>query len=317
MTKLRIAFMGTPDFSVAPLKALYDAGHEVVAVYSQPPRPAGRGKKLRPGPVHQFADDHNIPVHTPLNFKNDEDVIAFKALNADVAVVVAYGLLLPKAILDAPKHGCVNIHASLLPRWRGAAPIHRAIMAGDETTGICIMQMDEGLDTGTVIMRESIVIEAVDTTETLHDKLATLGANMIVAAVEGLAAGTLMAEAQPSDGITYAKKIDKAEARIDWSRSAQEIDRLVRGLNPFPGAWFEIEGTRIKVLAGKTLNIATQHAGVTLDDKLTISTGDGVYQITKAQRAGKGAMDTSDMMIGFPVGKGTVVDGVGVKGKPK
>lgn len=309
MTKLRIAFMGTPDFSVAPLQALIDAGHDVVAVYSQPPRPAGRGKKLRPGPVHQFADGAGIPVFTPTTLKGENEQAAFADLNLDVAVVVAYGLLLPKAILEAPKYGCVNIHASLLPRWRGAAPIHRAIMSGDAETGICLMQMDEGLDTGPVLVRESLSIEPHDTTATLHDKLATLGAEMISPAVEGLAADTLSAVTQSNEGVTYAKKIEKEEARIDWSISALEIDRLVRGLNPFPGAWFSVDGTRIKVLSGKVLEISAAQFGRTLDDRLTISTGDGAYQVTKAQRAGKGAMGVCDLVKGFPVPKGTVVDG--------
>lgn len=304
---LRIAYMGTPDFSVPALKALIDAGHEVVAVYAQPPARAGRGKKLRPQPVHQFAEERGIEVRTPKSLKDADEQAAFAALNLDVAVVAAYGLLLPKEILEAPRLGCLNIHASLLPRWRGAAPIHRAIMAGDKETGICIMQMDIGLDTGDVLMEERLAITPDTTTAILHDQLSELGAKMIVPAVEGLDTGALTATPQPEEGVTYAKKIDKAEAKIDWQKSALEIDRQVRGLNPFPGAWFEINGTRLKVLAGQ-VHEKNGPAGETLDDQLTIACGSGSYHISRAQKAGKGAMDTTDILRGMPIPQGSRVD---------
>ena len=236
--------MGTPDFSVPVLDALVEAGHEIAAVYSQPPRPAGRGKKDRPGPVHARAEALGLEVRTPLSLKTSESQEAFAALNADIAVVVAYGLILPQAILDAPAQGCLNIHASLLPRWRGAAPIHRAIMAGDAQTGVCIMQMEAGLDTGPVLLREALDIGAQETTAQLHDRLSTMGARLIVEALGTLDA--LAPQVQPVEGVTYAAKIDKAEARIDWSLPAVQVDRLIRGLSPFPGAWFEHEGVRIK-----------------------------------------------------------------------
>ena len=248
---MRLAFMGTPDFAVPTLKALHGAGHEIAAVYSQPPRPAGRGKKERKSPVHTVAEELGVEVRTPLSMKKEGAIADFAALNADVAVVVAYGQILPQAVLDAPEYGCVNVHASLLPRWRGAAPIHRAIMAGDDKTGVCIMQMEAGLDTGPVILRDEVAIEAGDTTASLHDVLADMGAGLINEAVVSLADGTATIEAQPEEGVTYAHKIDKSEARIDWSASAAEIDRMVRGLYPFPGAFFELDGMRVKVLAGE------------------------------------------------------------------
>ncbi|NCX84728.1 MAG: methionyl-tRNA formyltransferase, partial [Rhodobacteraceae bacterium] len=236
---MRLVFMGTPDFSVPILDALVDAGHEIVCVYCQPPRPAGRGKKDRPTPVHRRADELGICVRHPLNFKDAADQQAFFDLNADLAVVVAYGLILPQVILDAPQMGCWNIHASLLPRWRGAAPIHRAIMAGDAQTGICIMQMEAGLDTGPVLLRGEMAIDPTDTTASLHDKLASKGADLIVEAIKRDA--ELTPTPQFEEGVTYAKKIEKAEARVDWSAPAKIVDRQIRALSPFPGAWCEYQ----------------------------------------------------------------------------
>lgn len=299
---MRIVFMGTPDFSVPVLDALVSAGHEVVAVYCQPPRPAGRGKKDRKSPVQSRAEDLGLSVRTPLNFKDANDVAEFAALNVDVAVVVAYGLLLPQSILDAPRSGCLNIHASLLPRWRGAAPIHRAIMAGDAQTGVCIMQMEAGLDTGPVLLRAEIDILASDTTENLHDRLSAMGADLIVQALQGLE--DLSAVAQPNAGVTYAKKIQKEEAQIDWSHDADVVDAHIRGLSPFPGAWFEYQGQRVKVLMSK---IATGQgaAGTVLDPELAIACGSGAVRLTRLQRAGKGAVSAEDFLRGFDIPVGT------------
>lgn len=294
--------MGTPDFSVPVLDALVEAGHEIAAVYCQPPRPAGRGKKDRPTPVHARAEALSLEVRHPTSLRTEEAQKEFAALGADIAVVVAYGLILPQVVLDAPEHGCLNIHASLLPRWRGAAPIHRAIMAGDEETGICIMQMEAGLDTGPVLLREATEIGATETTGELHDRLSDRGAALIVKALERL--GELTPDPQPDEGVTYAEKIDKAEARIDWTRPAVEIDRQIRGLSPFPGAWTMIGADRVKLLGSR---LADQHgaAGTALDDAFTIACGTGAVTITRAQRAGKGAQDTETFLRGMAVPKGT------------
>lgn len=300
---MRVIFMGTPDFSVPVLQALVDAGYEIAAVYCQPPRPAGRGKKERPSPVQKRASDLGLEVRHPVNFRQAGDVAAFAALEADVAVVVAYGLILPKALLDAPEFGCLNIHASLLPRWRGAAPIHRAIMAGDQQTGVCIMQMEAGLDTGPVLLRRETEITACDTTLSLHDRLADLGAQAIVAALSDLRA--LTPSRQSREGVTYAEKIDKSEARINWSAPADEVDRNIRGLSPFPGAWSEINGERVKLLLS-TLAEGEGTAGEVLDDRLTVACGTGAVQLLKLQRAGKSAMAPGDFLRGFPIGKGDV-----------
>jgi len=296
--------MGTPDFAIPTLQALLDAQFDVMAVYTQPPRPAGRGKSLRPSPVHAFADQHGIEVRTPKSLRNEDAAADFAALNLDIAVVVAYGLILPKAILNAPRLGCVNVHASLLPRWRGAAPIHRAIMAGDSETGVTIMQMDEGLDTGDMLLVSRTDIAPDDTTKSLHDRLATLGAKVIAPAIEGLMDGSIKPTPQPDAGVTYAEKIDKTEARIDWTAPAQEIDRKVRGLFPFPGAWFEYEGERIKILAGQIVPQAGL-AGMALDDRLTIACGGAAYRIRRAQRAGKAAMDADELLRGFSLPAGS------------
>jgi len=291
---MRVIFMGTPDFSVPVLEALA-AQHEVVAVYSQPPRPAGRGKALRPSPVQAKAEVLGLPVRHPLNFKAEEDRAAFAALQADIAVVVAYGLILPQAILDAPKHGCLNIHASLLPRWRGAAPIHRAIMAGDAETGVCIMQMEAGLDTGPVLLRESLSIGATETTGALHDRLSMLGARLILEALEHLP--DLVPEAQAAAGVTYAAKIDKAEAKLDWTRTAVELVRQINGLSPFPGAWCQVGGERVKLLRAET--VAGQGAPGQVLDGFDIACGEGALRVLMAQREGKRPMPAAEVLKGL------------------
>ncbi|WP_319546466.1 methionyl-tRNA formyltransferase [Ruegeria conchae] len=299
---MRIIFMGTPDFSVPVLNALVKAGHEIAAVYCQPPRPAGRGKKDRPPPVHARGEALGLEVRHPTSLKTPEEQDRFAALNADVAVVVAYGLILPQPILDAPTHGCLNIHASLLPRWRGAAPIHRAIMAGDAQTGICIMQMEAGLDTGPVLLREATEIGIEETTAQLHDRLSDMGAALIVEALAEL--HSLTPDPQPEEGVTYAAKIDKAEARIDWSAPASEVDRKIRGLSPFPGAWTEIEGDRIKLLASR-LAEGQGTPGEVLDDHLCVACGEGAVELLRLQRAGKGAQDRETFLRGWPIPVGT------------
>ncbi|APX12626.1 methionyl-tRNA formyltransferase [Tateyamaria omphalii] len=299
---MRLIFMGTPDFSVGPLDALHAAGHDIACVYTQPPRPAGRGKKDRPSPVQARAEALGLEVRHPVSLRNEAAQAEFASLNADIAVVVAYGLILPQPILDAPTHGCLNIHASLLPRWRGAAPIHRAIMAGDAKTGVCIMQMEAGLDTGPVLLRDSTPIGATETTADLHDRLSDMGARLIVEALTHLS--DLTPKPQPQEGVTYAQKIDKAEAAIDWSRDAAEVDRLIRGLSPFPGAWFDHAGTRVKVL-GSELAQGTGPAGTILDDALTVACGTGAVRLTRLQRAGKGAQDADVFLRGLPLPKGT------------
>lgn len=295
---MRIVFMGTPDFSVPVLDALVAAGHEICAVYSQPPRPAGRGKKDRPSPVQARAEALGLKVRHPVSLKGADAQAEFAALAADVAVVVAYGLILPQAVLDAPSRGCLNIHASLLPRWRGAAPIHRAIMAGDAQTGVCIMQMEAGLDTGPVLLRDAFDVGVEETTGDLHDRLSAMGARLIVEALSGLDA--LAPEIQPEVGVTYAAKIDKAEARVDWSRPAVEVDCLIRGLSPFPGAWCDVGGERVKMLGSRLVD-ASGAAGQVLDG-FTVACGIGAVEITRAQRAGKRAMDASDVLQGLELG---------------
>ncbi|MCJ7873048.1 methionyl-tRNA formyltransferase [Phaeobacter sp. J2-8] len=299
---MRVIFMGTPDFSVPVLDALVDAGHDIAAVYCQPPRPAGRGKKERPTPVHARAEALGLEVRHPVSLKSQSAQADFAALKADIAVVVAYGLILPQATLDAPTHGCLNIHASLLPRWRGAAPIHRAILSGDAQTGVCIMQMEAGLDTGPVLLREDTPITAADTTAALHDRLSAVGARLIVEALDQLP--TLKPEAQPDDGVTYAAKIDKAEAAIDWSRPAADIDRQIRGLSPFPGAWTVIGETRVKILMSE-LAEGQGDAGILLDDQITVACGTGALRLMTLQRAGKGAQDAATFLRGMPLPAGT------------
>jgi methionyl-tRNA formyltransferase len=292
---MKIVFMGSPDFSVPVLEALIEAGHEIVAVYCQPPRPAGRGKKDRPTPVQARAEELGLMVRHPKSLRNDEAQAEFAALGADIGVVVAYGLILPQAILDAPARSCLNIHASLLPRWRGAAPIHRAIMAGDHETGVCIMQMDAGLDTGAVLSRHAIEIDPEETTGSLHDRLSELGARAITEALENL--DTLTPDPQPETGVTYAEKIDKAEARVDWSKPVDEVSRLIRGLSPFPGAWCEMDGERVKLLGARV--VAGNGTPGEVLAPLTVACGSGAVEITKAQRPGKRAMEAGEFLRGF------------------
>ena len=298
---MRVIFMGSPEFSVPVLDALVSAGHDIACVYCQPPRPAGRGKKLRPTAVHARAEALGLSVRHPTSLKTDAALADFSALNADIAVVVAYGMLLPQAVLDCPKHGCLNIHASLLPRWRGAAPIHRAILEGDTETGVCIMQMEAGLDTGPVLMRQSTKISALDTTATLHDRLSDIGAALIVQALDRL--DQLSPEPQPEAGITYAAKIEKTEAEIDWNGAAVEIDRQIRGLSPFPGAWTLYKGERIKFLFSEVVDLQGT-PGVVLDRDLTIGCGQHAVRVTRMQRAGKGAMSTQDILRGWDIAVG-------------
>ncbi len=286
--------MGTPEFSVPVLEALHRE-HQVVAVYCQPPRPAGRGKADRPSPVQQRAEALGLPVRYPVSLRSEDAARDFAALAADVAVVVAYGLILPRPILDAPRHGCLNIHASLLPRWRGAAPIHRAIMAGDRETGVCIMRMEAGLDTGPVLLREALPIGPEETTAELHDRLSTLGARLILQALDRLP--TLVPEPQPAEGATYAAKIDKAEARVDFSRPAVEVDRLIRGLSPFPGAWVMVGGERVKLLRSRLAEGAGGPGQVL--HGFTIACGSGAVEITEAQREGKRPMPAAEVLRGL------------------
>ena len=295
MTPLKLTFMGTPDFAAVALKALVEAGYEIVAVYSQPPRPAGRGNALRKSPVQLFAEERGFPVRTPVSLKTPEAQAEFAAFQADIAVVAAYGLILPQAILDAPPRGCLNIHASLLPRWRGAAPIQRAILAGDAETGIAIMQMDAGLDTGAVLLEKRMAIGATETAGELHDRLAAQGG---VAIVEALAGG-FTARPQPGDGVTYAAKISPEEARLDWNGPAATLARAVRAFNPVPGAWTLLpNGERLKILAAEVSD-ARGAPGAIIDDRLTIACGSGALRPLLVQRQGKRAMETAELMRGL------------------
>ena len=303
---MRLVFMGSPDFSVPVLDALVSAGHQIACVYCQPPRPAGRGKKDRPTPVHARALELGLPVRHPTSLRHAEVQQEFAALQADVAVVVAYGLILPQAVLDAPRHGCLNIHASLLPRWRGAAPIHRAIMAGDAETGICIMQMEAGLDTGPVLLRLATPIGENETTGALHDRLSALGAKGILQALADL--GQLLPSPQPDVGVCYAEKIDKSEACVNWARPAVDLHRQIRGLSPFPGAWTLIDGARVKLL-GAELATGTGAPGTVLDEGLRIACGEGALRITRLQRAGKAAQDAATALRGMAVPAGMVLGG--------
>ncbi len=313
MTKpLRIAFMGSPDFAVPVLAALAEAGHEIACVYSQPPRPAGRGKRLRPTPVHQWAETRGLEVRTPRSLKKAPEQEAFAALKLDAAVVVAYGLILPQAVLDAPRLGCLNMHASLLPRWRGAAPIHRAIIAGDAKTGVQAMMMEAGLDTGPVLATEETPILPTDTTGSVHDRLAELAAGLAVTSLAGLADGSLVPQAQPKDGATYAHKVTAEDQRIDWTRPAQEVDCQIRGLSPFPSAWFhytsegETEPLRMKALMSQVEDGRPDAApGTVLDDTLLVQCGDGkAVRLLRAQKPGSKAMDAADLLRGLAVPAG-------------
>jgi len=291
---MNIIFMGTPDFAVPALRAVASR-HQVLAVYSQPPRPAGRGKKPRPSPVQMAAEAMGLPTRQPLNFRDPAAVADFAELRADVAVVVAYGLILPPAVLAAPRHGCLNIHASLLPRWRGAAPIHRAVLAGDAQTGVCIMQMEAGLDTGPVLLHQAVDIGAGDTTGDLHDRLADLGAHLILGALDGV--GFVPRTRQAESGATYAAKIEKSEAKVDWTRPAPEVDRQIRGLSPFPGAWVDVGGERLKLLRSRVV-MGSGAPGQVLGG-MTIACGSGAVEVLEAQREGKRPMAAVDLLRGL------------------
>mgnify|MGYP001765898619 CR=1 FL=1 len=305
---LRIIFMGTPDFSVPVLTEIIGQGHEVVGVYTRPPAPAKRGMDVLKSPVHRTAEMFGIPVFTPKSLRTPEVQAEFAALDADVAVVVAYGLILPRAVLDAPRHGCLNLHASLLPRWRGAAPIQRAIMAGDKATGVMVMQMEEGLDTGPVGMVEAVAIPAAMTAGELHDRLMRLGADLMVRALAALERGALTFRPQADAGVTYAAKLTNTEARIDWSQPAEAVHNHIRGLSPFPGAYFEADWgqgrTRVKVLRAVVAGGAGA-PGTVLDSALTIACGSGAVRLLTVQRAGKGPMAAGDFLNGSKIAPGT------------
>ncbi|HEX7874937.1 MAG TPA: methionyl-tRNA formyltransferase [Sphingobium sp.] len=300
---MRIIFMGTPDFAIPTLDALVEAGHEIVTVFSQPPRPAGRGKADRPSPVHARAEALGLRVRTPVSLRGEGELAAFSALQADVAVVAAYGLILPKGILEVPRLGCLNVHGSLLPRWRGAAPVQRAILAGDAETGVMIMQMETGLDTGPVRATAATPVEG-KTAGALTHELARSGAELMVHVLQDI--DNFPPVPQPEDGVTYAAKIEKAESRLDFARTAMEVERQVRAFNPMPGAWLSIGGERIKILAAEV----TDEAGPTgtINGDFRIACAEGSIRPTLVQRAGKGAMTTADMLRGFAVAPGTSVD---------
>ncbi|WP_282007951.1 methionyl-tRNA formyltransferase [Brevundimonas aveniformis] len=302
---MRLAFMGTPDFAVPSLAELVASGHEIVAVYSQPPRPRGRGQQLQPSPVHAFAEGLGLPVRTPASMKDPAEIAAFRALDLDAAVVVAYGQILLPAVLDAPRLGCFNVHASLLPRWRGAAPIQRALMAGDAVTGVQVMRMTEGLDEGDVLLSEETPITADDTAASLSERLSRLGAGLLPRALGALERGNAIETPQAGEP-TYARKIKSAEARIDWTRPAVEIDRHIRGLSPFPGAWFEVDDVRCKALMSRVAEGAGS-PGQALDDQLLIACGSGAVRLITVQRDGKGRQSADAFVRGFPVPAGRVV----------
>ncbi|MXY39341.1 MAG: methionyl-tRNA formyltransferase [Rhodospirillaceae bacterium] len=306
---MRLIFMGTPEFALVAVKALAAAGHDLAGVYTQPPRRAGRGKALRPSPVQVWAESRGLPVRTPASFAEQEAVAEFTALKADAAIVAAYGLILPQAVLDTPVHGCLNIHASLLPRWRGAAPIQRAIQAGDAETGITIMQMDAGLDTGPILMQRRFPIADGTTAGGLHDELAALGAEAmaeVLAWLDGTAAGDLAPRLQPGSGATYARKIAKSEARIDWSQPAAHIERTVRAFDPAPGAFFDAGGQRIRVLCAELAEGAGA-PGTVLDGNLTVACGEGALRLLRVQRQGKDPMAAADLLRGFAIPAGTIL----------
>ena len=307
---MRLAFMGTPEFAVPSLAELIASGHEITAVYSQPPKPHGRGQKLTPSPVHAFAETMGLPVFTPASMKAPDAIETFRSLEVDAACVVAYGQILKAEVLDAPRLGCFNLHGSLLPRWRGAAPIQRAIMAGDRQTGVQIMRMSEGLDEGPILLSEILDIRAEDTAATLGDRMSHTGASLWPRALAAIERGAV--EGTPQSGEpTYAKKITPAEARIDWSRSAAGVDAHIRGLSPFPGAWFEAPGddgpVRIKALMSRVAPVGSGVAGQVLDGDLTVACGDGAVQLLRVQRAGKAAQTAGEMLRGFPLPVRTVL----------
>ncbi len=305
---MRIAFLGTPDFAVSALAALVEAGHEIACVYSQPPAPRGRGQVLKPSPVHAFAQERGIPVRTPVSMRAPEEIEAFAALNLDAGVVVAFGQILPAAVLDAPRLGCFNLHASLLPRWRGAAPIQRAIMAGDKVTGVQVMQMTEGLDEGPVLASETVRIDALETAGSLHDRLAEVGAGLLARTMAEVERSGAHATPQAEEGATYAKKIRPKEARLRWDRSAAEVDHKIRGLSPFPGAWFELPTAkgpvRVKALLSRVED-GEGVAGQVLDEALLVACREGAVRLLRVQREGKGPQDAEVFLRGSPVAAGT------------
>lgn len=305
---MRIAFLGTPDFAVSALAALVEAGHEIACVYSQPPAPRGRGQVLKPSRVHAFAQERGIPVRTPVSMRAPEEIEAFAALNLDAGVVVAFGQILPAAVLDAPRLGCFNLHASLLPRWRGAAPIQRAIMAGDKVTGVQVMQMTEGLDEGPVLASETVRIDALETAGSLHDRLAEVGAGLLARTMAEVERSGAHAIPQAEEGATYAKKIRPKEARLRWDRPAAEVDHKIRGLSPFPGAWFELPTAkgpvRVKALLSRVED-GEGAAGQVLDDALLVACGEGAVRLLRVQREGKGPQDAEVFLRGSPVVAGT------------
>lgn len=294
---MRIAFLGSPEFALPALDALVSAGHEIVCVYSQPHRPRGRGQKMVPTAIHARAENLGLMVRTPKTLRDAGEQLAFKELNLDVAIVVAYGLILPKPILDAPKFGCINIHPSLLPRWRGAAPIQRAIEAGDSTSSVQIMAMDEGLDTGAIYLTQDIEINSTDTYGSMSQKCAKIGAELLLEVLTQLANGTAIPKSQVDNGVTYANKISKDEARIDWSKSAKTIDFMIRGFSPIPAAWSILDGVRYKILNSQ-INETKGAAGIVLDENLLIGTGDGSIRILRLQREGKPALDAAEFLRG-------------------
>ncbi|MBP0463692.1 methionyl-tRNA formyltransferase [Roseomonas sp. PWR1] len=300
---MRLAFMGSPDFAVPALRALHEAGHEIAAVYCQPPRPAGRGQRETPCPVHRAALELGLPVRTPARLKRDAaEHESFAALNLDAAVVAAYGLILPRAMLDAPRRGCLNIHASLLPRWRGAAPIHAAILAGDAQTGITIMRMEEGLDTGPMLLEQAIPIGPDATVQALHDALAAMGARLILRALEE----DPPAIPQPEDGATYAPKLTKQDGRLDWAQAAAALERRVRALNPWPGTFFEHGGEQVRVLAAR-VEAGTGAPGTLLDDAALVACGAGALRLLRLQRPGRAALDATEFLRGFALPRGAVL----------
>ncbi len=300
---MRLAFMGTPEFSVPVLSELVAAGHDIGVVYTRAPKPSGRGKKLTPSPVHQFAENNGIEVRTPKNFKNEKELEEFASFDLDVAIVVAYGLILPQLILDAPRYGCLNLHASLLPRWRGAAPIQRAIMAGDDVTGVQLMRMEAGLDTGPVLLSETVQIRDNDTAGSLHDRLSHIAAQLAPRGLAALERDALIETPQLEAGAVYADKVSPAEARIDWTKSAAAVDCHIRGLSPFPGAWFEHDGQRVKVLLSRVTagDVAAAGAVLSAEGKLTVSCGEGAVELLSLQRAGKKAQDAQEFVRGFKI----------------
>ena len=307
---MRIAFLGTPDFALASLRRLVEADHEIACVYSQPPAPRGRGQELKPSPVHAFALERGLPVRTPTSMRDPAEIAAFQALALDAAVVVAFGQILPAEVLEAPRLGSFNLHGSLLPRWRGAAPIQRAVMAGDPVTGVQVMRMTEGLDEGAVLATETLRIGPLDTAGTVHDRMAVAGAELLAGTLAQIAAGTAVETAQAAEGATYAKKIRPKEARIDWSKPGRELDWKIRGLSPFPGAWFELPTekgpVRVKVLLSAFEDIDGP-PGRTLDDALLVGTGAGAVRLLRVQREGRGPQDAEAFLRGAPVAAGTAL----------